>query len=198
MGRRSDHSRDEIKAMALDQARTIVHEQGLAALSARRVATGIGYTVGTLYLVFRNLDELVLHMNARTLDEMHDHLQADSQRCRKPENCVLALAHSYIDFATKFPNLWGAVFEHRLPDSESSPHWYRERVERLFTLVEQALMPLTKQRSKEVRLASRALWGGVHGICILGLTGALANTGVEDVRNLVDSLIKNYLVGYVQ
>lgn len=38
--------------MALEAARRIVREEGLGALTARRVAGAIGYSPGTLYLVF--------------------------------------------------------------------------------------------------------------------------------------------------
>lgn len=71
MARRSDHSRDELREMALTAAEQIVLENGYESLSARKVASAIGYTVGTLYLVFENLDDLVLQVNARTLDRLH-------------------------------------------------------------------------------------------------------------------------------
>ena len=59
MARRSDHSREELREMALAATEEIIDQQGLAGLTARKVAAGIGYTVGTLYLVFRNLDDLI-------------------------------------------------------------------------------------------------------------------------------------------
>ena len=68
MGRRSDHSRDEIRNMAIDASAKIVETEGFKSLTARKVASKIGYTVGTLYHVFRNFDDLVIHMNARTID----------------------------------------------------------------------------------------------------------------------------------
>ena len=45
-------------------AERIVAEHGHSGLSARKVASAIGYTVGTLYLVFDNLDDLVLQVRA--------------------------------------------------------------------------------------------------------------------------------------
>ena len=44
MARRSDHTRDELRRMALDAARAIVEEDGLRGLSTRRLAKAIGYT----------------------------------------------------------------------------------------------------------------------------------------------------------
>ena len=70
MGRRSDHSRDELYVMALDAAESIVREDGFPALTARKVAARIGYTAGTLYNIFRNQDDLIIHLNARTLGRL--------------------------------------------------------------------------------------------------------------------------------
>ena len=56
MGRRNDHSREEIRQMALDAGTELLQQHGVAAVSARKVASRINYTVGTLYLVFENLE----------------------------------------------------------------------------------------------------------------------------------------------
>ena len=94
MARRSEHSKEQIRDMALEAAETIVATDGLAGLSARKIAKQIGYTVGTLYLVFRNLDDLVLHVNARTLDAMFVKMQESLQKCRTPRTCVVAMGRA--------------------------------------------------------------------------------------------------------
>ena len=81
MGRRSDHSRDEIQKMAIDAAAKIVETEGFQSVTARKVASKIGYTVGTLYHVFRNFDDLVIHMNAQTIDEMAVLIQKVASVC---------------------------------------------------------------------------------------------------------------------
>ena len=44
--------------MAMAAAREIAEKEGLRGLTARRIAREIGYTVGTLYNLFDNLDDL--------------------------------------------------------------------------------------------------------------------------------------------
>ena len=78
MARRSEHSREQLTEMILNAAQQIVINDGFAGLSARKIATDIGYTVGTLYIVFDNLDDIILHINARTLDEMRQRLTGRS------------------------------------------------------------------------------------------------------------------------
>jgi AcrR family transcriptional regulator len=197
MARRSDHSREELREMAITAAGQIVVEQGYEGLSARKIATAIGYTVGTLYLVFENLDDLILNVNARTLDRLHARMQESQAQCGDAGDCLLQLGQVYIRFADEDPHRWAMVFEHRLTDDQAAPAWYQEKIARMFALVEAGLEPLAGQHTREeITQASRALWGGVHGICILALAGNLGIAGVESVQDLTRTLITNYLRGF--
>ena len=197
MARRSDHSREEIREMALAAAEQIVVEQGYAGFSARKVATAIGYTVGTLYLVFENIDDLILHINARTLDRLHAKMTNSQVDSKDPRNYVLQLGLAYIQFANDDPHRWAMVFEHRLAENRPMPDWYQDKITRMFAMVEEGLEPLSKQRPRhEITQAAGALWGGVHGICILALTDKLGMSGVDSVQELTHSLISNYLKGF--
>ena len=197
MARRSDHSREEIREMALSAAEQIVVEQGYKGLSARKIAAAIGYTVGTLYLVFQNLDDLILHINARTLDRLHARMTHSQTNSGDARDYLLQLGQVYIRFANDDPHRWALVFEHRFSEDQAVPAWYQEKITRMFALVEEGLEPLAKQRpQQEITQAARALWGGVHGICILALTDNLGAAGVDSVQELAQSLISNYLEGF--
>jgi len=197
MARRSDHSREELREMAIKAAEHIVVEQGYEGLSARKVAAAIGYTVGTLYLVFENLDDLILHINAHTLDRLHARMKESQAHCVGASDCLLQLGQVYIRFADDDPHRWAMVFEHRLSEGQVMPAWYQEKIVRMFALVEEGLEPLAEKHTRdEITQASRALWGGVHGICILALAGNLGIAGVESVQDLTNTLITNYLKGF--
>ncbi|MEJ2591948.1 MAG: TetR/AcrR family transcriptional regulator [Candidatus Thiodiazotropha sp.] len=197
MARRSDHSRDEIREMALAAAETLIAEQGYPALSARKVASAIGYTVGTLYLVFENLDDLILQVNARTLDRLHRQIMDDEAQCHDAKARLLQLGHSYIRFADREPHAWKMIFEHRLGEDRESPPWFQDKVAHMFGLVEERLAPLAPERTpREIAEAARALWGGVHGICMLALTDTLGVAGVESVQQVTHALMSNFLKGF--
>ncbi len=197
MARRNDHSREEIHGMALEAAEDIACNHGYSAISARKVASAIGYTVGTLYLVFDNLNDLVLQVNGRTLDRLHDQMVRDQEVLDDPLERLLQLGYTYIRFSEEDPHCWEMVFEHRMPNGEATPEWFREKVARMFLLVESALQPLAGQHSPgEVSLAARALWSGVHGVCILANTHKLDSAGVNSVRDLSHSLMSNYIKGF--
>lgn len=194
MARRSDHSKQQIKEMAISAARELIREQGLPALSARKIAKQIGYTPGTLYLVFKNLDELILHINAITLQQLYHQLQNATKRCTTPQQCILTLGQEYLNFATENKHLWRAIFDHNLPENEIAPEWFQAHITRLYQLVEKQLKQLDLKI--DTHLAANALWSGVHGVCVLGFDFLNRQEQSEsDIKVLVDSLISNYLKG---
>ncbi len=75
MARRKDHTREELHGMALAEAWRIAEAEGLRGLTARRVAREIGYTVGTLYNVFTDLDDLVVQLIGRIFDALYEELK---------------------------------------------------------------------------------------------------------------------------
>jgi AcrR family transcriptional regulator len=198
MARRNDHSREEIREMALAAAEEIVAQQGFEGLSTRQVARDIGYAAGTLYHVFDNLDDLILQVNGRTLDRLYRRMEQSQAPSSSPRKGLMGLAKAYLGFASEETLAWEMVFKHRLPEFEKAPDWLREKVARIFELVESRLRPLAPGREPtEIAEAARALWGGVHGICILALTGSLDISGADSVERLTHSLIAHYLDGFV-
>jgi AcrR family transcriptional regulator len=198
MGRRNEHTREELREIALRAAEHLVAESGLAGLSTRKVVGRIGYTVGSLYMVFRNLDDLIAQMNERTLESLQARLMAAIADRPPPAVAIRTLAQAYIAFALTETHRWLAVYQHRMPEGQPLPESFTDKVARMFELAQQQLALLCPRRSPEdIALAARALWGGVHGICILGVDQKLEMAGGRPIQDVTASLLDNYLTGFV-
>ena len=198
MGRRNEHTREELREIALQAAEALVIEQGLAGLSTRKVVARIGYTVGSLYMAFRNLDDLIVQMNERTLEALQTQLVAAIAHQPPPTVAIRALAQAYIRFALTDTRRWLAIYQHRLPEGEAPPDSFTEKVAQMFELVQQQLARLTPRRSPaDIALAARALWSSIHGVCILGFDHKLEVVGGRPVEDVAESLLEHYLAGFV-
>lgn len=181
--------------MAMSAARDIVQKDGLRALTARSIAASIGYSPGTLYNLFENLDELELHVNASTLDALYEACQQE-KRTGDPEADLNRLLGHYLDFLNENTELWSAIFDYRRQPGAALPDWYLVRVQRLMQLVEDALSPLFADNEiDERREAASVLWSSLHGICTLAQDGRLSLVSAQSVPQMARSLIANYLVG---
>lgn len=199
MARRSEHDHDELRQMVLDAARKTVDEAGLSALSARGLATAVGYSVGTLYNLFDNLDHIVLTLNGATLQALHTRLTEVQMAAKadkvEPIVAITRLAGAYIEFASASPHLWQAMFSHRLPPGMAMPPAYDALIADVFRLVESVLAPLfTKGAEAECSRSARILWAGIHGMLALNADGKLNLIG-GDLHGLARDLIHRYLAG---
>ncbi|MFQ5624633.1 MAG: TetR/AcrR family transcriptional regulator [Paracoccaceae bacterium] len=191
MARRSDHSREELKRLALDAAKEIVAQGGLQSLRARAVADRIGYTVGTLYQVFHNLDDLTERMNTETLTELFEYCQ-DARSDAPAQERLNALADRFIAFANTNQNRWNAIINHQLPADYERSEAYSRAVTRLLGLVEQVIAPLYPEGRESERLHdARVLWAGLYGIYALAATNRLSKH--ETVAAMVGTLIEIFV-----
>ena len=196
MARRSDHTRDELHDLALDAARKITEKDGLRGLKARQIVRDIGYTIGTLYNLFDDLDDLILQMNCETLDALYE-VCSSAPLNKDPEQNLRALASRYLQFTRAHPNLWNAIFEYKLPGDREMPAWYSDRVVRLLLLEEKALAPLfPKGQETQCQHHAQVLWTSLFGMASVESANRLPEG--ESAESLVESLIEIYVTGLRQ
>lgn len=196
MGRRSIHTPEQLRQLILDAAAAIIEANGLAGLSAREIARRIGYSPGTIYNMFENLDDVVLNVEGRVLDALDERLAAELAKGGDQTTLVMRLAQAYLSFTHERPKLWNLLFEHYMPGGTDTPPWYQEKLERLMSRVEAAVAPIYPPDAVlERQRAARVLWAGVHGITSLSTANKLANVTTEAAALLVGDLINNYLAG---
>jgi AcrR family transcriptional regulator len=195
MGRRSIHTAEELRELIIQAATDIVERDGLAGLSAREIAKRIGYSPGTLYNVFDNLDDLLLTIEARLLDRLTERL-AETDASGTPAERVRRLTKTYVAFTQERPKLWNLLIEHRMPLGEDIPGWYRTKLEALLVPLEEALAPLVDGADPSAnRRAARTLWASVHGMTSLSTAQKLAPVTGPAGGSLVDELVATYIAG---
>lgn len=190
MARRNQHSKDELREKAITAAESIVIRDGYRSLNARRVASEMEYTAGTLYLLFKNFDELIMHVNGRTLEALYQAL-AESHAAG---GGIETLAVTYIRFAQQQPQRWKLLYEYHPGEENLRPDWYREKLEQLFTLVETTLQEEQSDISPaQRRIAATALWGAIHGICTLEQDERLQLSGDTAAEEIARFMVKRFL-----
>lgn len=179
MGRRSDHSRAELREIIIAEGHRQMDEVGFARFSAREVASRIGYSIGTIYNVFGSYDGLITAINGRTLDLWRDYLE-----CRLEtviENRLKAAIDAYFEFAVVHRHSWSALYDFRLPDDVEPPAEYAAKVIAIMDIVvRQVAAALPPKRIAEAEPLARSLLATVHGHCFFTLNGTFRMLGETD------------------
>ncbi|MBB6251826.1 TetR/AcrR family transcriptional regulator [Nitrospirillum iridis] len=196
MARRSDHSRDELAALVLEAARKIVVEEGAEAVTMRKMGALIGYAPGSIYNAVGDLEAVLRQVNATTLTEMADQLDA-VMAAHVPgtlEN-ALAIAEKYVDFVLKNPRLWAALLKQPPRPGEAVPESYSRPRARLIEIVATAIAPLFTDALARQK-AVVALWAALQGVASLASGGNYEFfAGDIDSKEIARSIVRRYLTG---
>jgi len=179
MGRRSDHTREELREIIVREGHRQMEEAGFARFSAREVAKRIGYSIGTLYNVFGSYDHLILAINGRTLDLWLAYLE---RRLVGVEEDRLDVAvDAYFQFAMDHRHAWTALFDFRLPEGETPPEYYAVKLTAILDAVEREVAgELRAGHVDKAPALARSLLATVHGHCFFALNGTFELLGETD------------------
>ncbi len=189
-------SRDELRTAMIDAAERIITAQGVEALTARRLAADLSIAVGTTYNVFRQMDDLIGEVNARTIAKITEVITSVDKAGRESEELLMAYADAYIGFVTSNSNTWAALFVGEIdPESESHKRNLAQTLH-LFSYIEEALSTVSTTAEKsEIQASARALWAAVHGMLSLVAHGRHTILGLGDIRETIQVLITNHVAG---
>jgi AcrR family transcriptional regulator len=164
MGRRSSLTPDQLKEVIVGATRSVIESKGLSGLSARKVARMIGYSPGTIYNVFANLDALLFEVEVRVLGDMRQRLEAAvaEGHC---DDAHRRLIDAYVGFAEEYPLCWSLLFEHRTGRDVPVPVEFKEHVAAIVGLFE------TVYRSRaEAPGAGRRMFAALNGLIMLAIS----------------------------
>ncbi len=189
---RRAEQRAELKAMILDAARDVFIHDGYEQVSMRKLAEKIEYSPGTIYLHFKNKDELLASLVEESFAKLRDALE-QARRDDAVETLRAGL-HAYVDFGLRHPNHYHFAFilrPHTVTSSTYRPHgafqFLREVV--------RCCVECGRFRDVDVETAAQTLWAAVHGVTSLLVTRPQFPwvRRAELVTEVIDNAIRGFL-----
>lgn len=170
-------------------AERMIEAQGLGELRARDLAKSTGCSLGAIYNVFADLDELILEVNANTLRAIDQAMAAIEEP--DPTRQFLSLADAYVSYAADNRQRWDALFNHRLPAEAGAPDWFLKIQSAAFSHIEGPLAVLCPSLAPEARgLLGRGIFAAVHGMVALGLDKRIAPTDLPGLRAQIATVVR--------
>lgn len=189
-------SRAHLRDAMIDTAERVIIADGVDRLTARKLAGELGIAVGTTYNVFRQMDDLISEVNARTLSRLANEVERVDLTGADREVVLMEFADKYIGFVSENPNLWAALFAGTLDLGSEVQKKNTVQVHKLFGFLEDALRPLFPAGADaDIAQSARALWAAVHGMLMLTSGGRNEALGLGDIRNAVRILVHYHIAG---
>lgn len=173
---RKDREKEEMKKLILDAAKKIAYEEGFEKVSVRKIAEEIEYSVGTIYLYFRNMDEIIFELHNTAFQKFYE-CQLQVKDIKDPMEKLRRHGETYIRFGLENPDLYELMFIVRAPGNEieSGTEW-KEGL-KTFDFLRQNMQECLDAgyfKGADVNVLSVGMWSFVHGLVSLYLRKRMA------------------------
>jgi len=166
--RRQKH-KEEFKAEILEAALSLFSEEGYANFSMRKLAARIDHSPTTIYLYYRDKDDLLFHICENLYAFMLQTLEEIRKNESSPEQALKDVIRGYIHYSLAHPeqykviffsnpNLYGRPEEFTSRDTMSLRCW--EKVSELFA----DCMKSGIFRPMDCDTLSIVFWSAIHGL----------------------------------
>lgn len=183
-----------LKEDIITHARQILKTEGIEGLDIRKITKATGCSIGTFYNIFKCLDDLIVHINSKTLVHMKEFIFHDVQPNDVAKDIIKKICNNYIRYAKDYNAEWLLLLEY--PVEMETPVWYLKQVDDVFKEIASMFHRILKGPKKDTHRIVRVLWGSLHGITSLTLKDKINFPEKEDTVNLCQELFHNYILGY--
>ncbi|HEY1016503.1 MAG TPA: TetR/AcrR family transcriptional regulator [Herpetosiphonaceae bacterium] len=170
---RREQEKRELRQAILDTAGKLFAEQGYDRFSLRQVAEQIGYSPATIYLYFKDKDDLLFTVVDEGFRRFGEALKAASDSATNHWERIVTIGQAYVRFGLAYPVHYHLMFIQRSDFLlDCPPEEHQPRINS-FNVLQDAVagaMAAGELRGSDVRLVSGTLWALVHGIVALAIS----------------------------
>jgi AcrR family transcriptional regulator len=170
---RKEKQKQDIKKMILDASVKLFVEDGFEHVTMRKIADLIEYSPTTVYLYFKDNNEIFFHIHQMGFEKMLV-MNQDLPGIKNPLLRLHKMGENYIEFGMKNPEFYDVMFIQRAPmealEQMEECNWSLgdTALGALKNLLQECMDKDFIQKAP-VEAAAMAIWGMVHGLVSLAI-----------------------------
>jgi len=192
---RKERERQEVRKLILDSAMKLFLEEGYKNVTIRKIAKQIEYSPGTIYLYFKDKDDILYTLQSIAFEKFHK-AQNAVQNIQDPIERLIAHGKAYIKFALSNKEYYDLMFIMSEPLSKiCEPQEWTTGLNS-YNLLKQNIkdcVDIGILSFDDIETGAFAIWSFVHGICSL-----IIKRGMIFPQEYIDYLVNGAFDSFVK
>jgi AcrR family transcriptional regulator len=168
---RKERSRQDKKELILQSAHQLFLDKGFEEVSIRNIAEAIEYSPATIYLYFKDKNEIFYALHTEAFKIFNSYL-SEVAKVKNPFDRLIKLGEKYIEFTFAHPKYYNIMFIMEAPMNcdENSEDW--QEGAKAHSFLETMVGDCKKQghfKNLDTKILSFTIWSYMHGMCSLAL-----------------------------
>lgn len=183
----------------LDVSRKLLLENGFGKMSMRKIAKEAGVSATSIYLHFKNKDDLLLALIEESIEHLNRVLREAVDLEKGSVGQLEELAEAYIDYALQNPQAYEIIYMVRPEEMPTYPKEKFQEVRSSYELLAGIIQTGKDQRVFEVDnplISAYTLWAQLHGVAAVILNKRLdTRIPVEQFKEqAIDHIIQGFIM----
>lgn len=191
---------EQQRAMILEESWRIVESEGWNALSIRRIADAIKYSIPVVYRHFSSKDDLVLVFTKQGYGLLERQLSLAGQQSADPRENLRYIARAYAKFAYEHSRFYQLMFGLGMPTCEQLQDV--EEMKRVGDIIAGGVSDVIESTQvnklcppEDLHLKGRTFWSLLHGLMAMNVVSEIGCT--EENKRLLDDAIEGFIQSVV-
>lgn len=188
-------NKTDLRNEILDAAREMFAAEGYQNVSMRKIADKIGYSATTIYLHFKDKNDLLHQICEESFAQLARNISSIQQLSANSMEKLRMGLREYIDFGLKYSSHYEVIFIIPLkPEVEADYEMSQGKVayQTLYNSVNDCINDKLL-KSNDIDLIAQTLWAGIHGITSLLITHS--GFPFTEKEKLIDNVIETLISG---
>lgn len=188
---RKENEKSEMKELILRTAMRLFLDKGFNNITIRNIAEKIEYSPATIYLYFKNKDEILYTLRKEGFEKLYE-WQKTSLHTDDPLKRLLKHGEAYVLFALENPEYYDLMFMMRSPVKHTKETNFYDTGLKSYELLKNNVYECMTQGlfpRMNVDIVAFSLWSYVHGVASL----IIRSRGIMFPEEQVNSIIKGSL-----
>lgn len=198
---RKEKQKQDIKKMILDASMKLIIDEGFENITMRKIADLIEYSPTTVYLYFKDKDEIFFHLHELGFQKMLE-MNRNLPEIKNPLMRLYKMGENYINFGMQNQEFYDIMFIQQAPmdtiEKMAECNWSLgdTAIGALQNLLQECMEKGLIQKAP-VEAVAMAIWGMVHGLVSLAIRNRMNKLVPKE--NLVSTMHAslNWLLGTI-
>jgi AcrR family transcriptional regulator len=187
---RKAKEKEELKNLILQAARKLFAENGIEQTTIRNIAQEIEYSVGTVYVYFKDKNEILHQLHIQGFKQLGGDMRVLAS-VDDPMERLRALGRVYLRFAIENPDMYELMFSMKAPmeflETLHNQEWNEGKAtfDFLRTTVNQC-MEKGHFKGHELEALSFTIWSATHGMASLHINQRIKGVNLCGPETMLD------------
>lgn len=174
---RKEREREDMRRLILNAARKLFLEQGYEKTSIRNIADAIEYSPATIYLYYKDKNELLFALHEEAFLKLMEEL-GSVRSINDPFARLIEMGHRYIKYAVENPELYDLMFIMTAPmETLACRDEIWEDGLKSFGLLKwviQDCVTVGYFKNQDIEISAMTIWAYMHGLVTLYLKNRMS------------------------